>query len=42
MFKVNSKDTRAASFRSSGIFSINFEHTSHLALIFILLTLNLI
>ena len=26
--------------RSSGVFIVNFEHTSHLALVFLLLTLN--
>ena len=35
MFKVNNKDTR------SGIFIVNFEHISHLVLVFLLLTLNM-
>ena len=30
MFKVNNKDTR----RRSGIFIVNFEHISHLVLLF--------
>ena len=33
MFKVNNKDTR------TGVFIVNFEHISHLALVFLLLTL---
>ena len=37
MFKVNNKDTR----RRSGIFIVNFEHISHLVLVFLLLTLNI-
>ena len=36
MFKVNNKDTSC-----SGIFIINFEHISHLVLVFLLLTLNM-
>ena len=35
MFKVNNKDT------CSGVFIINFEHVSHLVLVFLLLTLNM-
>ena len=35
MFKVNNKDT------SSGVFFVNFEHISHLVLVFLLLTLNM-
>ena len=34
MFKVNNKDT-------TGVFIVNFEHISHLALVFILFTLNI-
>ena len=37
MFKVNNKDT----WRRSGIFIVNFEHISHLLIVFILLTLNM-
>ena len=37
MFKVNNKDTRR---RRSGVFIINFEHISHLDLVFLLLTLS--
>ena len=35
MFKVNNKDTR------KDIFIVNFEHISHVALVFLLLTLNM-
>ena len=50
MFKVNYKDVRTplVSFwcfycyrRRSGVFIINFEHISHLALMFLLLNLNM-
>ena len=37
MFKVNNKNNR---WRRSGVFIVNFEHISHLFLVFILLTLN--
>ena len=37
MSKVNNKDTR----RHSGVFIVNFEHISHFALVFLLLTLNM-
>ena len=40
MFKVNNKDTSTnpmASFR--GVFIANFEHISHLVLVFLFLTL---
>ena len=40
MFKVNNKDTRMTP-RRSGIFIVNFEHISHLVLVFLLLTLNM-
>ena len=33
MFKVNNKDT--------GLLIVNFEHISHLVLVFLLLTLNM-
>ena len=36
MFKVNNKDTRTM----PGVFIVNFEHISHLVLVFLLLTLN--
>ena len=39
MFKVNNKDTRMK--RRSGVFIVNFEHISHLVLVFLLLTLNM-
>ena len=42
MFKVNNKDTRNdANDVVSGVFIVNFEHISHLALEFLLLTLNM-
>ena len=37
MFKVNNKDT----WRRSGVFIVNFEHISHLALVFLLFTFNM-
>ena len=40
MFKVNNKDTSTTSWRRSGVFILNFEHISHLFLVFLLLTLN--
>ena len=39
MFKVNNKDTRIKIWYRSGIFIVNFEHISHLVLLFPLLTL---
>ena len=42
MFKVKNKDTRTTSlWCRSGVFIVNFEHVSHLALVFLLLTLNI-
>ena len=41
MFKVNSKDTKRRHWRRSGVFIVNFEHITHLALVFLLLTLNM-
>ena len=35
MFKFNNKDT------SSGVFIVNFEHISHVVLVFLLLTRNI-
>ena len=52
LFKVNSRNTRknfeicsnlsvkASEWRRSGVFIVNFEHISHLFLVFLLLTLN--
>ena len=37
MFKVNNKDTI-----KSGVFIVNFENISHLVLVFLLLTLNML
>ena len=44
MFKVINKDTRTTSLTPlarSGVFIVNFEHISHLVLVFLLLTLNM-
>ena len=40
MFKVNNKDTRTTSMTSFCVSIVNFEHIPHLALVFLLLTLN--
>ena len=40
MFKVNNKDTKRYQWRRSGDFIVNFEHISHLALVFLLLILS--
>ena len=37
MFKVNNENTRT----NTNIFIVNFEHISHLVLVFLLLTLNM-
>ena len=34
MFKVNNKDTRTTQSRRSDLFIVNFEHISHLVLVF--------
>ena len=34
MFKVNNKDTRTTSLALFGVFTANFEHISHLVLVF--------
>ena len=40
--RVNNKDTRTTPFASfSGVFIVNFEHVSHLALVSLLLTLKM-
>ena len=43
--EVNNKDTRMTPERRqgcrSGVFTVNFEHISHLALLFLLITLNM-
>ena len=52
MFNVNNNDTRTRQgvqynqyvqrhWRRSGVFIVNFEHISHLPLMFLLLTLNM-
>ena len=40
MSKVNNKETERRHRRRSGVFIVNFEHISHLFLVFLLLTLN--
>ena len=42
MFKVNNKDTRTEQHhqRCSGVFIVNFEHISHLVLVFLWLALS--
>ena len=40
MFKSN-KTPERRHWRHSGVFIVNFEHISHLALVFLLLTLNM-
>ena len=40
MFKVNNKDTKTF-WRRFGVFIDNSEHIPHLALVFLLLTLNM-
>ena len=45
MFKVNNRNTRARCFpgvfQGSDVFIVNFEHISHIVLVFSLLTLNM-
>ena len=40
MFEVNNTNTRTCQWRRSGVFIANFEHISHLLLVFLLLTLS--
>ena len=40
MIKVNIKDTEPRHWHRYGIFIVNFEHISHFALVFLLLTLS--
>ena len=40
MFKVNKKTQERRQWHRSGVFIINFDHISHLVLVFLLLTLN--
>ena len=40
MFEVNNKDT-GVFIKDTGVFIVNFEHISHLVLVFLLLTLNM-
>ena len=42
MFKVNNKDIRTTPMASFYVFIVNFEHTAHLVLVFLLLTLNML
>ena len=39
--KLTIKTTERRRWRRSGVFIINFEHISHLGLVFLLLTLNM-
>ena len=41
MLKVNSKDTRKTSLKSSDVFGFKFEHISKLFLVFLLLMLSI-
>ena len=41
MFNVNNKDTKAKAMVSFWFFIVNFEHISHLVLVFLLLTLKM-
>ena len=43
MFKVNNtiKTPEGRQWRRSGVVIVNFQHISHLALVFLLLTLNM-
>ena len=41
MFEVNNKDTERRQWRRFGVFIVNFEHISNLALVLLLLTLNM-
>ena len=42
LLKVNNRNTRTLHhWRRSGIFIVNFEHISHLVLVFLLSTLNM-
>ena len=40
LFKVSNKETKLRQWRCSGVFIINFEHVSHIILLFSLLSLN--
>ena len=40
MFKISIKTLEQGHWRRSGVFTANFEHNSHLFLVFLLLTLN--
>ena len=40
MFKVGNKTPELRKWRRSDVFIVKFEHISHLALVFLLLTLN--
>ena len=41
MFKVNNRNTGTRCEICSGVFIVNFEHIPHLAVVFLLLTLNM-
>ena len=40
LFKVSNKETKLRQWRCSGVFIINFEHVSHIILLFSLLSSN--
>ena len=40
MFQANNKDTKITSLTLNNAFIVNFEHISHILLLFLLLTLN--
>ena len=41
MFEVNNKVTKTTLLGGFGVFIVNFEHISHLILVFLLLTLDM-
>ena len=41
MFKVNNKDTRTTPMAFFSVLIVNFEHISHLVLVYLFLTLNM-
>ena len=41
LHQVNNRNAERRHWRRSGVFVVNFEHISHLNLVFLLLTLNM-
>ena len=41
MFKVHNNTPERIQWRRSGVFIVNFQHISHLAVVLLLLTLNM-